>query len=87
MLSTAGGLVFGSNPTGELTAYDAKNLDVLWSFNVGTGLSGPPITYGYDGKQYIAVLAGRTPSSGAIEADPSLNFYTPQDQLYVFTND
>ncbi len=85
MLTTAGGLVFGSNPTGNITAWDAKDLKQMWQVNVGTSLSGPPISYAVNGKQYIAVMAGTTPGGNAIKTDPSLQFYTPQDQLYVFT--
>lgn len=85
MLSTAGGVVFTSNATGNITAYDAKNLDKLWEMNVGTSLSGPPISYAVNGKQYIAVEAGTTPRGAAIATDAALQFYTPQDQVYVFT--
>ena len=30
----------------------------VWSFNVGTGINAPPITYSVNGKQYVAVLVG-----------------------------
>ena len=33
-------------------------LQELWSFNVGTPITAPPMTYSVDGKQYIAVVAG-----------------------------
>ena len=59
-MSTAGGLVFYGNQHGELKAVDAKNGNVLWKFNVGTGILQSPVTYMLDGKQYVAVVAGRT---------------------------
>ena len=59
-MSTAGGLVFYGNQHGELKAVDAKNGNVLWKFNVGTGILQSPVTYMLDGKQYLAVVAGRT---------------------------
>jgi len=30
----------------------------LWSFNLGTPITAPPMTYAVDGKQYIAIVAG-----------------------------
>jgi PQQ-dependent dehydrogenase (methanol/ethanol family) len=59
-MSTAGGLVFYGNPRGTLKALDAKTGAILWQFNVGTGILQSPITYSIDGKQYIAVVAGRS---------------------------
>ena len=58
-MSTAGNLMFYGNPSGILKAVDAKTGEVLWKFNVGTGIVQSPITYMADGKQYIAVVAGR----------------------------
>jgi len=58
-LSTAGGLVFYGNVHGELKAVDARSGNVLWKFNVGTGILQSPVTYTVDGKQYLAVVAGR----------------------------
>ena len=43
---------------GKFAAYDATTLQELWSFNVGTPITAPPMTYSVDGKQYIAVVAG-----------------------------
>jgi alcohol dehydrogenase (cytochrome c)/methanol dehydrogenase (cytochrome c) subunit 1 len=59
-MTTAGGLVFYGNQHGELKAVNAKTGNVLWSFNVGTGILQSPVTYTIGGKQYLAVVAGRT---------------------------
>jgi len=59
VMSTAGGLVFYGNQRGELKAVDAKTGRVLWIFNVGTGILQSPTTYMIDGRQYVAVVAGR----------------------------
>jgi alcohol dehydrogenase (cytochrome c) len=58
-MSTAGGLVFYGNIEGILKAVDAKTGKVLWQFRVGTGITQSPVTYSIDGKQYVAVVAGR----------------------------
>jgi alcohol dehydrogenase (cytochrome c) len=58
-MSTAGGLVFYGNLQGEFKAVDAKTGEQLWKFLVGTGITQSAVTYTVDGKQYIAVVAGR----------------------------
>jgi alcohol dehydrogenase (cytochrome c) len=58
MLSTDGDLLFTGHMNGKFAAYDADTLKELWSFNVGTPITAPPISYAVNGKQYIAVLAG-----------------------------
>lgn len=58
-MSTAGGLVFYGNVEGMFKALDAKTGKVLWQFRVGTGILQSAVTYAIDGKQYIAVVAGR----------------------------
>ena len=58
VLTTAGGLTFYGTPEGYFKALDAKSGKELWSFQVGTGIVAPPITWEQDGEQYIAVSAG-----------------------------
>jgi PQQ-dependent dehydrogenase (methanol/ethanol family) len=60
MLSTAGGLVFHGDLKGWFKALDAKTGKTLWKFNAGSGITAAPMTYTLDGKQYIAVVSGRT---------------------------
>jgi quinohemoprotein ethanol dehydrogenase len=57
-LTTAGGLVFIGQATGDLAAYDASSGDKLWHFNCGRPISASPISYEVDGAQYVAVLVG-----------------------------
>jgi alcohol dehydrogenase (cytochrome c) len=54
-MTTKGGLVFWGTPEGFLKAADAKTGKEVWSFQVGTGIVAPPITWEQDGEQYIAV--------------------------------
>ena len=58
LLSTAGGLVFGGEPTGEFNAYDARSGALLWQYQTGSGIHGSAITYAVAGKQYVAVTSG-----------------------------
>ncbi len=61
-MSTAGGLVFHGDLKGWFKALDAKTGKTLWKFNTGSGISAAPMTYTLDGKQYVAVVSGRTQS-------------------------
>jgi alcohol dehydrogenase (cytochrome c) len=60
MLTTAGGLVFHGDLKGWFKALDARTGQVLWQFNTGSGISAAPMTYELGGKQYVAVVSGRT---------------------------
>jgi len=59
-LSTGGNLVFSGNLHGDFRAFDAKTGKVLWSKNLGTGIGAGPVTYSVGGKQYVAIVVGRT---------------------------
>lgn len=57
-LTTGGNLVFQGRYDGMFVAYDATNGEELWSYDLGLGISAPPITYKLDGRQYVALLVG-----------------------------
>ena len=57
-LTTGGNLVFQGTSDGYLKAFNATTGEELWHFNVGLGVSAPPITYKINGRQYIALLVG-----------------------------
>jgi alcohol dehydrogenase (cytochrome c) len=58
VMTTAGGLVFTGNPEGEFMAINDETGEVVWKFQLGTGIVGQPVTYEVDGEQYVAVVAG-----------------------------
>jgi alcohol dehydrogenase (cytochrome c) len=62
-LATAGGIIVTALIDGTVVALDDQTLDELWSFNVGTGINAPPMTYAVDGRQYIAIATGLTRNS------------------------
>jgi alcohol dehydrogenase (cytochrome c) len=57
-LSTATGLVFVGEDGGGLIAVDAESGKRLWTFQTNQTWKASPMTYTFDGKQYIAVAAG-----------------------------
>ena len=61
-MTTASGLVFAGDIQGMFRAFDGKTGKILWQFNTGSGITAAPMTYTIDGKQYVAVVSGRTQS-------------------------
>ena len=58
LVATGGGLVFGGDVHGRFRAFDQETGEVLWEINLGSPVSGFPIAYAVDGRQYIAVSTG-----------------------------
>ena len=57
-LTTAGNLVFQGRSDGHFLAHNARTGEVLWDYDVGLGISAPPITYQIGGRQYLSLLVG-----------------------------
>ena len=57
-LATATGLVFFGEDGGAFMAVDASSGKVLWSFETQHNWKASPMTYMFDGTQYIGVVAG-----------------------------
>ena len=73
-LATGGGLVFGGDVNGRFRALDHETGEVLWEVNLGSPVTGFPITFGaatppavrrpaVDGRQYVAASTGSSISS------------------------
>ena len=58
MVTTAGGLVFGGDAIGLFRAFDQTDGKILWQTELGSPVTGYPIAYAVDGRQYIAVSTG-----------------------------
>jgi alcohol dehydrogenase (cytochrome c) len=72
VLSTATGVVFTGSQSGQFLAFDAKTGKRLWSFQTGSGISGLPIAWEKDGRQYITVLSGSATVYAALAGDPEV---------------
>jgi len=70
-LATAGNLVFQGRADGIFAAYRATDGKQLWTFDAGTGIMAPPVTYQIDGVQYVSVLAGWGGTPGLFNAPGS----------------
>ena len=58
VLTTAGGLVITGTPEGKLLAFDDETGEILYSFQVGSGIVGSPVTWEQNGEQYISIVSG-----------------------------
>jgi alcohol dehydrogenase (cytochrome c) len=58
VLSTAGGVVLFGEDGGLFTAVDAKTGKRLWQWPTGQVWKSSPMTYMFDGKQYVAAAVG-----------------------------
>jgi alcohol dehydrogenase (cytochrome c) len=85
VLATAGNLIFLGHYDGAFAAYDAKTLSEVWSFNVGSPIQAPPVSYSVNGKQYVAVLVGARMWPFIVENAPELKNQTAASMLYVFS--
>jgi len=86
VLTTKGGLVFWGTPEGFLKAADAKTGKEVWSFNVGTGIVAPPVSWEQDGEQYVGVAAGwggAVPLWGG-DVAKKVNFLNQGGSMWVF---
>ena len=72
VMSTAGGLVFTGNLLGEFLAYDSDTGKQVWKFQTGSGISGMPITWERDGKQYVTITSGAATLYNATGGDTNL---------------
>jgi alcohol dehydrogenase (cytochrome c) len=87
-LTTAGGLTFWGDLHGMFRAFDAKNGKELWKIPLGSGIGAGPISYAVNGKQYIAVVVGRTAAIPAFLGDvgKKMTEATPEGgAIFVFT--
>jgi alcohol dehydrogenase (cytochrome c) len=57
-LATAGGLVFGGTADRQFFALHSETGKLLWQTRLNGDVSGAPVSYTLDGKQYIAVASG-----------------------------
>jgi alcohol dehydrogenase (cytochrome c) len=84
VLSTAGGVVFSGQLTGEFEAFDADSGKKLWQFQTGSGIEGQPVTWQQDGVQYVAVASGYGGVYSLFSGDERLANVPAGGSLWVF---
>ncbi len=84
VLSTAGGVVFSGQLTGQFEAFDADTGKRLWHFQTGSGVEGQPVTWEQDGTQYVAVSTGIGGVYSLFSGDERLKDIPAGGSLWVF---
>ena len=81
LATTGGGLVFGGDANGRFRAFDQTSGEVLWEINLGSPVTGFPISFAVDGRQYVVASTGTSSNFGSLH--PELN---PRagNNLFVF---
>ena len=79
LVTTGGGLVFGGDSNGRFRAFDQETGEVLWEINLGSSVTGFPITYAVDGRQYVVASTGARREGLTPELRPSAG-----NNLFVF---
>jgi alcohol dehydrogenase (cytochrome c) len=75
VLATGGGLLFaGGTNDRQFRAYDATTGNMLWEFPMSSGVTGVPVSFQVDGKQYIAVQSGWGVDSARMQGRLNLLF-------------
>jgi PQQ-dependent dehydrogenase (methanol/ethanol family) len=73
LVSTGGGLIFVGDTNGRARAFDQDNGKILWEVNLGSPVTGYPVTYAANGKQYVAFSTGNSlVSTGVNRLAPEL---------------
>ena len=84
LVATGGGLVFGGDANGRFRAFDQETGEVLWEINLGSPVSGFPVSFAVGGRQYVAV------GTGGAATTPSFLRLTPElrpsngNNLFIF---
>ena len=89
-MTTAGNLVFEGRADGKFVAYHAHSGEILWTVDLGHGISAPPVTYSVDGRQYISLLVGWGGAgliAGTLAAQHGWKYGVHPRRLYTFALD
>ncbi|MBI4265644.1 MAG: PQQ-binding-like beta-propeller repeat protein [Acidobacteria bacterium] len=84
LVATGSGLLFGGDANGRFRAFDQRTGEVLWEVNLGSAVTGYPVTFAVDGRQYVAVSTGTSLATGGVgRLTPELRPGTGSN-LFVF---
>jgi alcohol dehydrogenase (cytochrome c) len=81
LATTGGGLVFGGDANGRFRAFDQTSGEVIWEINLGSPVTGFPISFAVDGRQYVVASTGTSSNFGSLH--PELN-PSSGNNLFVF---
>ncbi len=73
--------MFGGDSNGRFRALDQETGQTLWEINLGSPVTGYPITFAVDGRQYVVASTGTSSNFGSLtpELRPSAG-----NNIFVF---
>ena len=78
-IMTASGLIFtGAAMDDYLRAFDSETGEELWKGRLPAGGQATPMTYSYEGRQYVVIAAGGHSSAGTKLGDYLVAFALPE---------
>ena len=83
LFTSGGGLVFVVDSNGRFKALDQETGDVLWEINLGSPVTGFPISYAVDGRQYVVASTGFRSAALSTGLTPELR-PSSGNNLFVF---
>jgi PQQ-dependent dehydrogenase (methanol/ethanol family) len=85
MVATGGGLVFGGDAAGMFRAFNDETGEVLWEVDLESPVSGYPVSFAVDGKQYVAVATGSSLVANSMNRlTPEIAPESSRPTLHVF---
>ena len=85
LVATGGGLIFGGDVAGRFRAFDDETGEILWETDLGAPVSGYPISFAVDGKQYVAVsVGGALLTTSLALMTPEVRASGTENRLHVF---
>ena len=85
LLATGGNLIFSGDVVRRFRALEADTGEVLWETILNGPVSGRPMTYSVDGRQYLAIGAGGlTQGVRFLQLTPELSTPSGSNTLFVF---
>ena len=83
-LATGGNVVFFGDSNRRFRAFDAETGQVLWETILGSQITGYPVTYAVDGRQYLTVPVGGGVRDRVATYAPELKAPTGSNMLVTF---
>jgi len=84
LLATGGHLLFGGDSAGRFKAFDQETGKVLWEVNLGSAVTGYPIAFAVNGKEYVAVSTGVSVLTGITSSLTPEVKVSGANNLFVF---
>jgi alcohol dehydrogenase (cytochrome c) len=85
IMTTGGDLLFAGSMDRYFRALDQSNGEVLWETRLPSQVSGHPVAFEVDGKQYIAITAGGSLIAGYVaDLNAGVDTVTGSNGLFVF---